>query len=146
LAATTQSRLFSIGFVASGGALQAHLSPFSQSRGLFGRIFGTASQFGSNKGIVSITSSSANGSFDVYALGQSVLQRWSVVEGGSEKLVLEEDLKQLLLNKMEITGTESNISESFTLIDIALTRCVPSSLLSSAFPLTVCVKLTFITV
>ncbi|UZJ52508.1 hypothetical protein CBS101457_001828 [Exobasidium rhododendri] len=121
LAATTQSRMFSIGFIASGGTLQAHLSPFSQSRGLFGRLFGTASQSGSSKGIVSIASclaSDNSGAYDVYTLGQSVLQKWSVVEGGSEKLLLEEDLKQILLNQLE---SGSSTMESFALVDMALT-------------------------
>jgi nuclear pore complex protein Nup133 len=122
LAATSQSRLFSIRFIASGGSLQAQVAPFTQSKGLFGRIFGTSSQLGSTSGIVAMasvqSSDNSGGAFDVYAMGQSILQKWSIVEGGGERLLVEEDLKQRLLDQM----TMDFVVESFALIDVAVTR------------------------
>lgn len=112
--------MFSIRFVASGGSLQAHVSPFTQSKGLFGRLFGTAPQLGSNTGIISIASNQSSdnsGAFEVYSMGTSLLQKWSIVEGGGERLSIEEDLKQLLMDQTKI----SFISDSFSLVDVALT-------------------------
>lgn len=120
LAATSHSRLFSIRFIASGGSLQVQVAPFTQSRGLFGRIFGTSSQLGTTSGIVAMASSKSNensGAFEVYAMGQSILQKWSIVEGGGERLLVEEDLKQRLLDQM----TMDFIIESFSLVDVSVT-------------------------
>lgn len=120
LASTSQSRLFSIRFIVSGGSLQAQISPFTQSKGLFGRLFGTAPQLGSSTGIISIASgqsSDSSGAFEVYTMGTSLLQKWSIVEGGAERLLIEEDLKQLLMNLIKV----SFVSDSFALVDVALT-------------------------
>lgn len=57
----------------------------------------------------------------MYAMGQSILRKWSVIEGGGEKLLLEEDLKQLLMNQMDSIGKGPVFSNSFALVDIALT-------------------------
>lgn len=139
LVATTQSRLFSIRFITAGGSLQAQVSPFTQSRGLFGRLFGTASQLGSTRGVISLASRLADehsGAYEVYAMGQSVLQKWSVVEGGSEKLLAEEDLKQLLLNYLGNDINAPIAADSFALIDIALTRRVCAAVLMLGCQLT----------
>jgi nuclear pore complex protein Nup133 len=112
--------LFSIRFIASGGSLQPQIAPFTQSKGLFGRIFGTSSQLGSSSGIIAIASSQSTdnvGSFEVYAMGQAILQKWTIVEGGGERLIVEEDLKQRLLDQIVIDFALN----SFALVDVAVT-------------------------
>lgn len=50
-------------------------------------------------------------------MGQSILQKWNIVEGGGERLIVEEDLKQRLLDQMVIDFVLS----SFALVDVAVT-------------------------
>lgn len=121
LAGTSQARLFSIRFISSGGNLQAQMAPFTQSRGLFGRFFGTTSQLSLDNSTVGIASCLANdesGAYDVYVLGTSTLQKWSIVEGGGEKLLIEEDLRQILMEKVGAADATQTIS----LLDVAITR------------------------
>lgn len=97
---TSQSRLFNISISSQGGRLTATIAPFSQPRGIFGRLFGSASSFTlGSEGTFALAAAPApddNEAWNVYSIAQRSVQKWSLTDGGSEKLLGEQDLRQLI--------------------------------------------------
>lgn len=97
--ATSQSRLLRISLGTRAGVLQAEARPFSQPRGLLGRIFGSTSAMGSNDVVASIAVAPVQvgkQGRQVYAIGRKTLQKWQVLEQGGERLIGEQDVQQVV--------------------------------------------------
>lgn len=96
--ATSQSRLFRMAVFSSGGKMQVSVSPFYQSKGLFGRFFGgsTGSLYSAgSEGVVSMVACPSvpeRGCRDIYSIGQRVIQKWRLMDGGGERLLVEQDV------------------------------------------------------
>lgn len=138
IASTTHSRLISIRLIASGGILQPVVNLFAQPRGIFGRLFGAAANLAStNAGIIALASWSSNeneSTSEVYAITQQTLQKWSVVDGRGEKMIFDEDVRPLLIERDERIADGSQSAESLKLVDVAVTKDGRSIILYS-FPL-----------
>lgn len=129
--ATSQSRLFRIGIVSLGGRLQAQVTPFNQQRGILGRLFGGAAAPSfrmSSEGIVSLAvtrSGSPQGTCDIYAVGHRVLQKWRLTDGGSERLLSEQDVGRMIATAVLGASDESiNLADEINLeiVDAAARR------------------------
>ncbi|PWN32120.1 uncharacterized protein FA14DRAFT_162371 [Meira miltonrushii] len=138
VASTTHSRLICIRLIASGGMLQPVVTLFAQPRGIFGRLFGAAANLASTSaGIVGLASWSSNeteSTSDVYAITQQTLQKWSLVDGRGEKMIFDEDVRPLLIERDERIADGSQSAESLKLVDVAVTKDGRSIILYS-FPL-----------
>ncbi|KAN0064821.1 hypothetical protein ACQY0O_001878 [Thecaphora frezii] len=125
--ATSQARMLKLGIVSRGGRLQAELAPFSQPRGILGRLFGSGSSMGfSNESIVAIAVGPAQvneASRDVFAVGSKTVQKWRMVDGGGEKLLAEHDVRQVVASSV-LQGSEERYSAAeslaFDLVDGAV--------------------------
>lgn len=126
--ATSQSRLFRINIASSGGRLQAQCTQFTQSRGILGRLWGGSNSGGggssltgfASEGIVSVVtcpeSASQQGSKDVFAVGQRNLQKWRLADGGSERLLSEQDVARAIANSVMGSPDEvANLADSIGL-------------------------------
>lgn len=102
--ATSQARLLRVSVGSRAGVLQAEIRPFSQSRGLLGRLFGSSSAMGSNDTITSLAispSSPTSLGREVYAIGRKTVQHWHILENsGSERLLAEQDVQQLIASSV----------------------------------------------
>ncbi|CAO1636727.1 unnamed protein product [Sympodiomycopsis kandeliae] len=129
IVATSQSRLFRISVASSGGRLVAQITAFAQSRGIFGRWFGggaaaagqsSASAFSSaSEGIVSVVACPSvpnQGSRDIFAIGQRMVQKWRIADGGSERLLGEQDIGRTIANAVMSSPDEvANLADSIGL-------------------------------
>ncbi|MCO5565515.1 hypothetical protein L7F22_019189 [Adiantum nelumboides] len=138
IASTTHARMICIRLIASGGVLQPVVSLFAQPRGIFGRLFGAAANLASTSaGIIGLASWSSNeneSTSDVYAITQQTLQKWSIVDGRGEKMVFDEDLRPLLIERDGRIADGSQSAESLKLVDVTVTKDGRSIILYS-FPL-----------
>ncbi|SNX83851.1 uncharacterized protein MEPE_02559 [Melanopsichium pennsylvanicum] len=102
--ATSQSRLLRVSVGSRAGILQAEIRPFSQPRGLLGRLFGSTSAMGSsNDQIASIAIAPVQAGKqgrEVYAIGKKTLQKWQVLDQGGERLVAEQDIQQVVASSV----------------------------------------------
>ncbi|SPO23832.1 uncharacterized protein UTRI_03640_B [Ustilago trichophora] len=102
--ATSQSRLLRVSVGSRAGVLQAEIRPFSQPRGLLGRLFGSTSAMGSsNDQISSIAVASVQAGKqgrEVYAIGRKTLQKWQVLDQGGERLLAEQDIQQVVASSV----------------------------------------------
>ncbi|CDU26434.1 uncharacterized protein SPSC_06628 [Sporisorium scitamineum] len=102
--ATSQSRLLRVSIGSRAGVLQAEIRPFSQQRGLLGRLFGSTSAMGSsNDQIVSIAVAPVQAGKpgrEVYAIGRKTLQKWQVLDQGGERLLAEQDVQQVVASSV----------------------------------------------
>lgn len=115
---TSRARLFSIKIASSGGRLQASITPFNQQRGIFGRLFGNSStsSLASSEGIVAVAVSpsvAGRGHRDIYAAGQRTVQRWRLLDGGSERLLGEQDLASVIASAL----SSEEVEDSSTLVE-----------------------------
>ncbi|PWN90524.1 hypothetical protein FA10DRAFT_266983 [Acaromyces ingoldii] len=122
--ATSHSRLFHVHLSAQQGRMQPHVSAFAQPRGIFGRLFGAAASFASSEGgIVALDScSSQDGFAHVFAAGKNLLQKWSLVEGPAEKLVIEQDIRPLIANAVSEGGAATVDWAKIECRDVAATK------------------------
>uniref|UniRef100_V5EQE0 Uncharacterized protein n=2 Tax=Kalmanozyma brasiliensis (strain GHG001) TaxID=1365824 RepID=V5EQE0_KALBG len=102
--ATSQSRLLRVSVGSRAGVLQAEVRPFSQQRGLLGRLFGSSSAMGSsNDQITSIAVSPVQPGKqgrEIYAIRRKTLQKWQVLDQGGERLLAEQDIQQVVASSV----------------------------------------------
>ncbi|KAJ1597370.1 hypothetical protein NDA14_005910 [Ustilago hordei] len=102
--ATSQSRLLRVSIGSRAGVLQAEIRAFSQPRGLLGRIFGSASAISSSNDQISslaiAPSQPHKQGREVYAIGHKTLQKWHILESGSERLLAEQDIQQVIASSV----------------------------------------------
>lgn len=102
--ATNQSRFLRVSIGSRAGVLQAEIRPFSQPRGLLGRLFGSTSAMGSaDDQIASIAVAPVQAGKqgrEVYAIGRKTLQKWQVLDQGGERLVAEQDVQQVVASSV----------------------------------------------
>lgn len=125
--ATSHSRLFHARVAAQQGRMQPYLAAFAQPRGIFGRLFGAAASLSSSEGgILALASfASQDGLLHVFAAGKSTLQKWTLTDGPTEKLVLEQDIRPLIANALSEVGTASSAAVDWSKIecrDVAATN------------------------
>lgn len=125
IASTSHSRLISVRLIASRG-VQLVINLFAQPRGIFGRLFGAAANLATTSaGIVGLASWSFNeieSANDIYAITQQTVQKWSLVEGRGEKMIFDEDLRSLLIERDGRIVEGSQSAESLRLVDVAVTK------------------------
>ncbi|PWN48686.1 hypothetical protein IE53DRAFT_389101 [Violaceomyces palustris] len=101
---TSHSRMFRLNVVNLGGRLQAHVSAFSQPRGIFGRLFGSASSLGFGSGGITCIAvgpaQSDQAGRDVFAVGRTTIQKWRVAEGLGERMIVEQDVRQTIASSV----------------------------------------------
>ncbi|EPQ30426.1 uncharacterized protein PFL1_01952 [Pseudozyma flocculosa PF-1] len=122
--ATSQARMLKLGIVSQGGRLQAELAPFSQPRGILGRLFGSGSSMGfGNEGITAIAVGPVQeneAARDVYAIGSRTVQKWRMVDGAGERLIAEHDVRQVVASGV-LQGSDERYSAAeglaFDLVD-----------------------------
>ena len=102
--ATSQSRLLRVSVGSRAGVLLAEVRPFSQQRGLLGRLFGSGSALGSTGDqVVSIAVApvqAGKAGREVYAIGGKTLQKWQVLDQGGERLLAEQDVQQVVASSV----------------------------------------------
>ncbi len=125
--ATSQSRLLRVSVGSRAGVLQAEIRPFSQQRGLLGRLFGSTSAMGaSNDQIASIAVAPVQAGKqgrEVYAIGRKTLQKWQVLDQGGERLLAEQDVQQVVASSvLQISEERYSAAQSlsFDILDGAV--------------------------
>ncbi|TKY89294.1 hypothetical protein EX895_001825 [Sporisorium graminicola] len=125
--ATSQSRLLRVSIGSRAGVLQAEVRPFSQQRGLLGRLFGSTSAMGSNNDqIVTIAVApvqAGKAGREVYAIGRKTLQKWQVLDQGGERLLAEQDVQQVVASSvLQLSDERYSAAQSlsFDIVDGAV--------------------------
>ncbi|GAC97422.1 subunit of the Nup84p subcomplex of the nuclear pore complex [Pseudozyma hubeiensis SY62] len=117
--ATSQSRMLRVSIGSRAGVLQAEIRPFSQQRGLLGRLFGSTSAIASsNDPIVSIAVAPlqpGKQGREVYAIGRKTLQKWQVLDQGGERLLAEQDVQQVVAsNVLQLSDERYGAAQSLS--------------------------------
>ncbi|ETS62210.1 hypothetical protein PaG_03785 [Moesziomyces aphidis] len=125
--ATSASRLLRVSVGSRAGILQAEVRPFSQPRGLLGRIFGSSSAMGSAndhiQGIAVAPAQASKQGREVYAIGRKTLQKWHVLDQGGERLLAEQDVQQVVASSvLQLNDERYSAAQSlaFDLLDGAV--------------------------
>ncbi|KAK0537883.1 hypothetical protein OC842_001483 [Tilletia horrida] len=124
--ATSHSRLFRLSIVLQDGRRVASVVPFTHSKGLLGRLFGSSSTYGlSSEPILSLALGEGIGVKLLYALSPNSVQRWHLVEGGVDTLAVEQDVRSLITSAAQQTrGGSANAlmnGPTLSLVDSAVT-------------------------
>ncbi|PWY99524.1 hypothetical protein BCV70DRAFT_201090 [Testicularia cyperi] len=122
--ATSHSRLLRVSLGTRAGVLQAEIRPFAQPRGIFGRLFGSASSMGyGGHGITAIAvgpQDLSKQSRDIAAIGSKTIQKWQVLDQGGERLIAEQDVQQVVASGvLELSDERYSAAQSlaFELLD-----------------------------